>query len=174
MRKIFMVSVTLITLLELTGLTMAAQHAARTNRRNAPPRLSRSEIKRLKAQMQGVPTIKITTTPDRLDLGRSGFPGEYESTAIVTVNIESNCFHGPVIATISRLKSKSGATIEPRRVYVCGSETYGYVSMARPVVISRPALGPHSVDLCFKVDTKVNDPAGSYEGAITFTIAPPS
>lgn len=174
MRKIFMISLTLITLLELTGLTMAVQPAARTNRRNAPPRLSRNEIKRLQAQMKGVPTIRITTTPDRLDLGRSGFPGDYESTTTVTVNIESNCLHGPVIATISKLRNKGGATIEPRRVYVCGPETYGYVSMARPVVISRPAIGPHSVELSFKVNTKVNDPAGSYEGAITFTIAPPS
>ncbi len=174
MKKLMMIAVMLITLLEMSGVTIAAQPANNAHRRNATRRLARREVMRLRAQMQGSPMINITTTPDKLDLGMSGLPGGYVSTATVTVNIESNCLHGPVIASIGGLKNKGGDTIEPKRIFISGPETYGYVSMARPVVISKASVGPHSVDLSFKVETEVDDPAGKYEGAIVFTIAPPS
>lgn len=176
MRRFIMISVMLLALFELTEATQAAQPANRVARRQASQqrRLSRREVMQLRAKMKGAPSIKISTTPEKINLGTTGFPGEHEASSIVTVKIDSNCLHGPIIASIKGLKHKSGKLIRPGRIFVRGPETYGYVSMARPVVISKPAIGPHSVDLSFKVNTDLDDPAGGYEGVITFTIAPPS
>jgi hypothetical protein len=99
---------------------------------------------------------------------------EYNSPAVVTVNINSNCMHGSVIASMSSFKNEEGSLIKSDRVFVQSPTTDGYVSMSRPVVISRQTDGTHSVDLSFKVSTDLKDRAGRYEGAIMFTVVPPS
>ena len=121
-----------------------------------------------------MPYILISATPDKLNLGTTLMDSEYNTPAMVTVHINSNCEHGSVIATMSSLKNEEGTIIKSDRIFVQSPTTEGYASMEKPVVISKPADGTHSVDLSFKVETDIKDRAGKYEGSLMFTVVPPS
>lgn len=118
--------------------------------------------------------VSVSTTPDTLELGTSTHPGMHESAGALTVAVEANCPHGPILISTTKLRRKGGGLIPPDRISVRTPATGGFVKMARPVAISKPEKGSHKIVLDFKVQTGFNDPAGRYTGSITFTITPPS
>jgi hypothetical protein len=120
------------------------------------------------------PFVRITTTPDKLNLGMTQFPGTYESPSELTVNVDSNYMYGSIVASISPLKRNGGGDITPESIFVKGPTTNGYVTMKKPVLISKPTAGPNKIELNFKVETEFKDPAGRYEGVLVFTVVPPS
>lgn len=137
------------------------------------------------------PYVSISTTKDRLEFGmatfsdlepslvsvsgKALFPGIlFSASASLTVKVDSNCLHGPILASISDLRHTRGQIIPCERVSVSAPTTNGYVSMAKPVIISNPETGPHDIDLDFRVERLLHDPAGKFSGNITFTIIPVS
>ncbi len=141
------------------------------------------------AQADSDPFVNVSTTSNSLVFGAPGLfsdfdthfgPGSvlfptvhYGSSASLTVIVESNCLHGPIVASITELKHRRGGSIPPERISVKSPTTNGYVTMARPVVISRPETGSHNIELDFRLDVFPSDQAGSYRGTITFTVMPP-
>ncbi len=141
------------------------------------------------AQADSGPFVTISTTSNSLQFGAPGLfadgdthfgPGSvtfptvhYGSTASLTVKVESNCLHGPIVASITELRHRKGGFIPPERISVKSPTTKGYVTMARPVVISWPEIGSHDIELDYRLDVFPSDHAGSYRGTITFTIMPP-
>lgn len=117
--------------------------------------------------------IRITTTPDYLGLGEFIYPGLHKSSAELTVKIESSGLHGPILASITKLKSTGGSIIEPEQILVKSPASNDYIPMKGSVVISKPTIGSHNVVLTFKVRTDFDDPAGNYSGTLVFTIVPP-
>lgn len=120
------------------------------------------------------PFVRISTTPGKLDLGTMTFWGDGISTSTLTVNVVSNCIHGPIVASISPLKRNASDMITPDRIFVETPATRGFVSMERPVSISETEEGSHDITMNFKIDTTIKDHAGRYSGSIAFTIMPPS
>ena len=120
------------------------------------------------------PYVCISTTPNKIDFGTVLGFGDHTLDSVMTVNINSNCVHGSVIASFSPFKNSEGDVIKSNRVYIQSPMTDGYVSMVRPVVISKQTEGNHSFDLSFKVKTDLEDRSGKYEGSLTFTVVPPS
>lgn len=120
------------------------------------------------------PFINVSTTPDILDLGVAPFAGSYELPAALTVDVESNCTYGPILISTTALKRRYGGLIPPERISVKTPATGGFIAMAKPVAISKPAKGTHKIVLDFKVETQFQDPAGEYTGTVTFTVTPPS
>jgi hypothetical protein len=118
--------------------------------------------------------ISVSTTPSTLALGMSTHPGMHESAGALTVAVEANCLHGPILISTTKLKRKGGGLIPPDRISVRTPATGGFVNMAKPVAISKPEKGPHKIVLDFRVQTGFEDPAGRYAGSITFTVMPPS
>ncbi len=132
------------------------------------------------------PFVNISATSDSLQFGEPVFsepsllaPGAAlypavfaTSSAALTLKIESNCLHGPIMASITELKHRRGKTITPDRISIKAPITEGYVSMAKPVLISKPEIGSHNIDLNFRLDINPFEIAGRYEGNITFTIMP--
>jgi len=121
------------------------------------------------------PFVSLSVTPDILNLGTLPFlTNIYEPPAKLTVNVASNCYHGPIVVSMTGLKhSKIGGTITPDRILIKGPATGGFVPMAKPVAVSAPTTGPHNILLKFKVENKFQDIAGKYTGTIIFTIMPP-
>ena len=114
------------------------------------------------------------SVPDTLELGMATHPGMHESAGAVTVAVEANCPHGPIFISTTKLRRRAGGLIPPDRIAVRTPATGGFVSMAKPVAISKPEKGPHKIVLDFRVQTGFEDPAGRYVGTITFTVVPPS
>jgi len=121
------------------------------------------------------PFVSLSVTPDVLDLGTLPFfTNIYEPPATLTVKVASNCYHGPIVVSMTGLKhNKIGGTITPDRILINGPATGGFVPMAKPVAVSKPTTGPHEILLEFKVENKFKDIAGKYTGTIIFTIMPP-
>ncbi len=133
--------------------------------------------------------VNISATLDSLEFGAPTFssdgdtsfgPGSvifpniyFMSSAALTVKVESNYLHGPIVASITALKHPRGGSIPPERISIKAPTTNGYVTMAKPVVISKPEIGSHDIELNFRLDIFPSDHAGSYTGTITFTIMPP-
>jgi len=120
------------------------------------------------------PFVRISTTPGKLDLGTISFWDDGVSSAALTVKVESNCLHGPIVASITPLKRIKGNTITPDRISVKTPATKGFVTMARPVSISETTEGSHDITMNFKIETTIKDHAGRYSGSIAFTVMPPS
>jgi hypothetical protein len=135
------------------------------------------------------PFVSISTLSNKLEFGRptfadpvlapglAMFPSIYRSAAAsLTVHVESNCLHGPIVASVTALKHSRGYTIPPERILIHAPimQEDEYVRMARPVVISKPENGSHVIELNFKLQATHFDYAGRYSGAITFTIMPPA
>ncbi len=141
------------------------------------------------AQADSGPFVNISTTSDILEFGKPTFfsdgdthfgPGStvfptshYGSSASLTVKVESNCLHGPIVASITALRHRRGGFVPPERISIKSPTTNGYVTMAKPVVISKPEIGSHDIELDFRLDILSSDRAGQYQGTITFTIMPP-
>lgn len=122
------------------------------------------------------PFTSVSFTPDILDLGTLPFLTQtYDPPATLKVKVKSNCLHGPIVASMKGLKHRNGMTITPDRVYIKGPATGGFVSMAKPVAISKPTAGPHNILLNFRVkkNNKFFGVAGKYTGTIVLTIMPP-
>ncbi len=121
------------------------------------------------------PFVNVSTTPDVLDLGTASlFTESLDVPGALTVNVDSNCFHGPIMISTTKLKRRQGGSISPDRIFVKTPATGGFVTMARPVAISKSTEGPHKIVLYLRVTTKLLDPAGEYTGIITLTIMPPA
>lgn len=123
----------------------------------------------------GFSFTSISVTPNKLNLGTFPFPtSTYDSPAKLTVKVKSNCFHGPIVVSITKLQHSNGSTtITPDRIFINGPATGGFVPMARPVAVSEPTTGSHDIELKFRVENKFRDFAGKYTGTIMFTIMPP-
>jgi hypothetical protein len=120
------------------------------------------------------PFVRISTDVDSFKLGTFSFWEDGTSSSVLTVKVESNCLHGPVVASISTLKRAGSISITPDRIMVKTDATGGYVSMAKPVAISETKEGSHDINMSFKVKTYINDNAGRYSGTLAFTVMPPS
>ena len=134
------------------------------------------------------PFVSISTTSNVLDFdgptfadpilsnGQVMFPSIYRSAAAsLTVHVESNCLHGPIVASVTALKHSRGYTIPPERILIKAPVTNEeYIRMAKPVVISEPETGSHDIELNFKLQATHFDYAGRYSGTIIFTIMPPA
>jgi len=121
------------------------------------------------------PFIHVSATPDELDLGTASFFKDiYDVPAALTVKVEANCMHGPIMISATKLKHRQGGSISPDSIFVKTSATDGFVPMARPVAISKPTIGSHDIVLDLRVETKFLRPAGEYTGTLILTIMPPS
>jgi hypothetical protein len=121
------------------------------------------------------PFVNVSTTPDEIDLGiASLFTNTFEVPAALTVDVESNCIHGPIMISATKLKRREGGSISPDRIFVKTPETGGYVAMARPVAISETTTGSHKIVVDLRVETGLLYPAGEYTGMLMLTIMPPS
>jgi hypothetical protein len=118
------------------------------------------------------PFVRISATPDKLDLGTVLFNNE-ELPETLKVEVQSNCLHGPIVASVTPFKSSNGGTILPDRISIKTPTTGDFVPMIKPVVISEPAIGNHDVEVRFKVQANFSDLAGKYTGTIVFTVMPP-
>ncbi len=135
------------------------------------------------------PFVSISATSNTLEFGKPEFsdtfssaPGQVlfpslyrSSSAALTVHVESNCLHGPIVASVTSLKHSGGSSITPDRIFIkAPAITDEYSSMARPVKISKTQTGSHDIELLFKLQSKLFDRAGRYTGTITFTVMPPA
>lgn len=127
------------------------------------------------AEQTDEPFVNVSTTPDRLDLGTASiFADSFDVPAALTVKVEANCMHGPIMISVTKLKRRQGGSILPERIFVKTPATSGFVAMSRPVAISKPTTGPHKIVLDLRVQTRFFDPAGEYTGTLTLTIMPPA
>jgi hypothetical protein len=111
--------------------------------------------------------------PSLVEPGVGMFPSIFgTASASMTLKVESNCLHGPIMASISTLRHRMGQKITPDRISIKSSITKDFVSMAKPVMISEPQVGSHNIDLDFKLEVNPFEVAGRYEGTLTFTIMP--
>ena len=120
------------------------------------------------------PFVRISTNADSFKLGTFSFWDDGTSSSVLIVKVESNCMHGPVVASITPLKQAGSISITPDRVMVKTETTGGYVPMAKPVAISETTEGSHDITMSFKVQTDIKDRAGRYSGTLAFTVMPPS
>jgi hypothetical protein len=120
------------------------------------------------------PFVRISTTAESFKLGTFSFWEDGTSSSILTVKVESNCLHGPVVASITPLKRAGSVSITPDRIMVKTETTGGYVSMATPVAVSETTEGSHDIKMNFKIKTYIKDHAGRYSGTLAFTVMPPS
>lgn len=127
------------------------------------------------AAQKDMPFVRVSATPDEVDLGTALFFRDiYDVPAALTVNVEANCMHGPIMISATKLKHRQGDSISPDSIFVKTSETDGFVPMARPVAISKSTIGSHDIVLDLRVETKSMRPAGEYTGTLMLTIMPPS
>ena len=120
------------------------------------------------------PFVNVSTTPDKLDLGTVPLTGIYDIPAAVTVEVEANCVHGPIVVSTTTLKRRQGGSILPERISVRTPATGGFVTMAKPVAISEQTAGSHKIVVDLKVQPDVRNLAGEYTGTFMFTVMPPS
>ena len=133
------------------------------------------------------PFVSISATSDKVEFGKPVFsdyfsaPGQVlfpslysSSSASLTVHVESNCLHGPIVASMTALKHSGGGTITPDCIFIkAPAITDEYSSMARPVKISNTQTGSHDIELLFKLQApKLFNRAGRYKGTIMFTVMP--
>ena len=127
------------------------------------------------AEQTDPPFVNVYTTPDKIDLGTVPlFKDAFEVPKAFTVNVESNCMHGPIMISATRLKRPQGGSISPDNIFVRTPATNGYVAMARPVAISESTKGSHKIVLDLRVNAHFLYPAGEYSGTLTLTIMPPA
>lgn len=124
-------------------------------------------------QPAGKPYVHVSTSPRSLDLGTASFAGYYDVAKALTIQVDSNCLHGPITISATRLRHHLGNIIPPERIFVRTNGTGGFVSMERAVTISPPTLGSHKIVLDVQVQTGMQDRAGGYRGTFTVTVMPP-
>lgn len=116
--------------------------------------------------------VKITTTSNEVSLGTAGFPGIHDLQSVFTVQVESNCLHGSIFASTDGFR-RPGAFIPPEHISVKAPVTSGFVSMEKPVAVSKPVFGPHDITLNFRVQTGPQHHEGKYTGTLILTLMPP-
>jgi hypothetical protein len=127
------------------------------------------------AEQTGPPFVNVYPTPDKIDLGTVPlFGNAFEVPKALTINVESNCLHGPIMISATKLKRPQGGSISPDNIFVRTPVTGGYVAMASPVAISEPTIGSHKIVLDLRVQAQFLHPAGEYSGTLTLTIMPPA
>jgi hypothetical protein len=127
------------------------------------------------AEQNDKPFINVSTTPDSVDLGTASlFTNTFEVPAALTVNVDANCFHGPIMISATKLKHSRGISISPERIFVKSPVTSGFVAMAKPVAISKATMGSHKIVLDLKVEADLLYPAGEYSGTLMLTMVPPT
>ena len=127
------------------------------------------------AEQTDPPFVNVYTTPDKIDLGTVPlFTNAFEVPEALTINVESNCLHGPIMISATKLKRPQGGSISPDNIFVRTPVTGGYVAMASPVTISEPTIGSHKIVLDLRVQAQFLHPAGEYSGTLTLTIMPPA
>jgi len=113
------------------------------------------------------------TEPSLIAPGAALYPTTFGSaSAALTLKVNSNCLHGPIMASVTTLRHRMGKTITPDRISIKAPITDGYVSMEKPVLISKPEMGSHDIDLSFQLKVNPYEAAGKYKGTITFTVMP--
>lgn len=124
--------------------------------------------------VENKPFIRVSTTPDELDLGTANFfAGIHEVPGALKVEVESNCLHGPILISTTPLERRGGGFIKQDDIYVRIPKITDYVSLKKPVVIMSTSAGPQEVVLDFKVNAGLDNPSGQYQGTIILTIVPP-
>jgi hypothetical protein len=127
------------------------------------------------AEQVDKPYVNVTTTPDSVDLGTTSLlTNTFEVPAALTVKVDANCFHGPIMISATKLKHRQGRSISPEHIFVKSPVTSGFVAMARPVAISKPTIGSHKIVLDLKVEADLLYPAGEYSGTLMLTMIPPT
>ncbi len=127
------------------------------------------------AEQTNKPYVNVSASPDKLDLGTASlFTDTYDVPSALTVKVEANCMHGPIMISATKLKRRQGGWISPERIFVKTPATGGFVPMAKPVAISKPEIGSHNIVLDLRVKTQFLDPAGEYTGTLMLTIMPPA
>ena len=129
------------------------------------------------AEQADEPFVNVSTTPDQLDLGTASlFTDTLDVPSALTVRVDSNCMHGPIMISTTKLKHRQGGSISPERIFVNAPATDGFVAMSSPVVISKPKMGSHKIVLDLRVETRQIGlyPAGEYTGTLMLTIMPPA
>ena len=124
-------------------------------------------------QPKAKPFIHVSTSPDRLDLGTASFAGAHQVPKALTVQVDSNCLHGPITLSATPLRHHLGVSIPPEHILVRTKGTHGFVPMNKPVAISAPTAGSHRIVLDLQVQTGFRNPAGNYRGTFTLTVMPP-
>jgi len=124
-------------------------------------------------QTDDKPFIYVSTSPSRLDLGMASSPGFFNVPKALTLNVDSNCLHGPIMISANSFSRRAGGTIPPDRIFVRSSATHGFEPMDRPVAVSSTTAGSHKIVLDLQVLTGFNDMAGQYRGTFTVTVVPP-
>ena len=120
------------------------------------------------------PFFRVTTSPDEIDFGTAIFmDGVHEAPGALKVEVEANCWHGPILISTTPLKRRGGGRIDPEDIFVRTAKIGRYVSLKRPVVILPTSVGSEKVVLDFKVHAGLDKPAGHYNGMITLTMMPP-
>jgi hypothetical protein len=89
------------------------------------------------------------------------------------IQVESNCLHGSIFASTEGFRHSLGAFIPPEHISVKAPVTDGYVSMEKPVAISKPVFGHHDIVLNFRVQTGPQHHEGKYTGTLILTLMPP-
>lgn len=173
-----LVIITCTTMMVMFGLTGIAQADVNTG-----------PFVILKDASEMGPFVIISATSNVVEFGKPVFsdyfsaPGQvlfpslyHSSSAALTVHVESNCLHGPIVASMTSLKHSGGSTITPDCIFIkAPAITDEFSSMARPVKISETQTGSHDIELLFKLQApKLFSPAGRYTGTITFTVMPPA
>jgi hypothetical protein len=123
-------------------------------------------------QTKTKPFIHVSTSPDRLDLGTALLAGAHQVPKALTVQVDSNCLHGPITISATPLRHDLGITIPPEHIFVRTKGTHGFVPMNKAVAISAPTVGSHRIVLDLQVQTGFRNPAGKYRGAFTLTVMP--
>lgn len=119
------------------------------------------------------PFVYITTEQKKVNLG-SMLIWDTVIPDALTLKVNSNCFHGSVVASMSSLRNSIGQEIKQDRVYIKTNVTGGFVSLDKPVVVSEPTFGSHDIKIDFMVKANgLLDRAGKYSGTIAFTVMPP-
>ena len=121
------------------------------------------------------PFVSITVKPSQLDLGNIPLVGTHDPLAVLTVQVEANCPHGPVMVSATAFERQGGGSISPKHVYVKSPAMNGFITMGKPVSISKPEAGSHDIVLKFRLKNVFDklEPAGRYKGKFTFTVTPP-
>jgi hypothetical protein len=124
-------------------------------------------------QPKAKPFIHVSTSPDRLNLGTASFAGAHQVPKALTVQVDSNCLHGPITLSATPLRHDMGVSIPPEHIFVRTKRTRGFVPLNKPVAISAPTAGSHRIVLDLQVQTGFRNPAGKYRGTFTVTVMPP-
>jgi len=118
-----------------------------------------------------VPYVRVSVSPENLDLGSIPQPGVFDSPATLTVHVAANTVHGGVVVSMAApLVGPGEATIPLARTWVKMPVSGEFVALTAPVIVTGP-MGPGVVDipLKFRVETDLANRPGTYSGTLVVT-----